>query len=56
MKKSRYEVRDNVTNTLLGTFEELDLVFAFIRGYNYQYYNEKLQLVIIEITEELGND
>ena len=56
MERSKYEVRDDITNTLLGTFEELDFVFAFIKGYKSQYYNEKLQLVIIEIVEETNNE
>lgn len=52
MMKSRYEVREDTSNKLLGTFEELDLVFAFICGYKKQYYNEPIGLVIIEIMEE----
>ena len=56
MNKSKYEVRDDITNTLLGTFEELDCVFAFIKGYKSQFYNEPLGLVIIEIVEETNND
>lgn len=52
MNKSRYAVRENISNKLLGTFEELDLVFAFILGYQKQYYNEPLSLVITEIVEE----
>ena len=52
MASSKYEVRDKITNTLFGTFEELDMVFAFIKGFKQQFFNEKLILVIIEIIEE----
>lgn len=37
MINSQGALREIITNTLLGTFEELDYVFAFIKGYKSQY-------------------
>ena len=56
MNKIRYEVRDGKTGDLLGLFEELDFVFAFIKGFKMQYYNEKLSLVIKEIVVVTNDD
>lgn len=53
MSKSRYEIRDDVTNQVLGTFEEFEMAIAFIYGFKAKFYNEPLALVITEIKEVL---
>ena len=56
MITSRYEIRDGITNQLLGTFDDFEMAIAFIYGFKEKFYNEPLSLVIIEIRKEFGNE